>query len=85
MPVYEYLCLSCGKKLEEMQSIYDEKLTTCACGGKLKRLISGANSEVEYLSGKEFYEKEIKPDAKRIAERIKNGDENAAADIFGED
>ncbi|RUM88087.1 MAG: zinc ribbon domain-containing protein [Thermodesulfatator sp.] len=41
MPIYEYECESCGKKLEVWQKITDEPLTTCeACGGRLHKLIS---------------------------------------------
>jgi hypothetical protein len=48
------------------------------------RLISGTFGNVE-RSGREYFKEVIEPEAKRIAERIKNGDENAAADILGED
>lgn len=43
MPVYEYICESCEKVIEEMQKFSDAPLTDCeACGakGKLRKLIS---------------------------------------------
>ena len=41
MPIYEYECEACGHRLEALQRIADDPLTTCPeCGGKLKRLIS---------------------------------------------
>jgi putative FmdB family regulatory protein len=85
MPIYEYKCKKCGKITEELQPINDDPLTTCPhCSGELKRLISWNSSNVIY-DAREQLEKEIKPEAKRIAERIKAGDEDAAADIFGAD
>lgn len=41
MPIYEYECLDCGKKLEVMQKFDDRPLETCSqCGGRLHKLIS---------------------------------------------
>lgn len=41
MPVYEYECAGCGKRLEVLQKFSDPLLTSCeACGGDLKKLIS---------------------------------------------
>ena len=39
MPTYEYLCKSCGERLEVQQSFTDDALTTCpACEGPLRKL-----------------------------------------------
>ena len=41
MPLYEYECRDCGRRIEEIQKVSDPPLTTCAaCGGDLKRLLS---------------------------------------------
>jgi putative FmdB family regulatory protein len=41
MPIYEYLCQTCGKKFEVLQKFSDEPLQTHAdCGGQLEKLIS---------------------------------------------
>jgi putative FmdB family regulatory protein len=41
MPIYEYQCLDCGKKMEQLQKLNDPPLTVCpTCSGKLKKLIS---------------------------------------------
>jgi putative FmdB family regulatory protein len=41
MPIYEYLCQSCGKKFEVLQKFSDEPLHTHPeCGGKVDKLIS---------------------------------------------
>lgn len=85
MPLYEYKCLKCLKEITELQKHTDEPLKICVlCGGDLKKILSLCNPDVDYKNNKEYYEKVIKPDAKRIANKIKGGDENAAADIFGE-
>lgn len=41
MPIYEYLCRSCGKKFEVLQKFSDEPLLTHPeCGGTVDKLIS---------------------------------------------
>jgi putative FmdB family regulatory protein len=41
MPIYEYLCETCGKKFEVLQKFSDEPLQIHEdCGGKLEKLIS---------------------------------------------
>ena len=43
MPTYEYLCRSCGERLEVVQSFSDNSLTVCdACGGELRKVFSAA-------------------------------------------
>lgn len=39
MPTYEYVCVSCKRRVEAVQSFSDAPLTTCEeCGGTLKRV-----------------------------------------------
>jgi len=41
MPLHEYLCTSCGRTFEAIQSFGEAPLATCnRCSGVLKRLIS---------------------------------------------
>lgn len=41
MPLYEYLCHSCGKKFEVLQKFSDEPLKTHPeCGGDVEKVIS---------------------------------------------
>lgn len=41
MPLYEYLCESCGRTVEALESFSGKRLSICdRCGGRLKRLIS---------------------------------------------
>ena len=41
MPLYEYQCLTCGKRTEVLQRFEDAPLAACpACGGEVKKLIS---------------------------------------------
>ena len=43
MPIYEYECEKCGKKIEVIQKISDKPLKKHAdCGGKLDMLISAS-------------------------------------------
>lgn len=44
MPTYEYLCRSCGERLEVVQSFSDDPLSVCeACGGELRKVFSAAD------------------------------------------
>lgn len=40
MPIYEYQCAKCGQVSEVFQRMSDDPLTTCSCGGELKKLMS---------------------------------------------
>ena len=41
MPLYEYECKKCGRRVEKIQKFSDPPLTTCeSCGGELDQLIS---------------------------------------------
>ncbi|RMD57934.1 MAG: zinc ribbon domain-containing protein [Nitrospirae bacterium] len=44
MPIYEYECRSCKKRIEVFQKINDAPLTKCEfCGGELKKCISNTS------------------------------------------
>ncbi len=54
MPTYDYLCESCQKRFEKLQSIQDDPIRVCPdCGGKVKRLISGGSGLI--FKGSGFY------------------------------
>jgi len=39
MPTYEYLCRSCGERIERVQAFTDDPLTVCpSCGGELRKV-----------------------------------------------
>ena len=41
MPLYEYQCKKCGRKMEKIRKFSDPPLTVCEkCGGELEQLIS---------------------------------------------
>ena len=42
MPIYEYLCHSCGEEFEALQKFSEAPLTTCKCGaeGRVERKLS---------------------------------------------
>lgn len=71
MPIYEYVCQSCGEPLEKLQKLADAPLTDCpACGeAALKRKVSAAGFR---LSGGGWYETDFKSDGKR---NLANGSE----------
>jgi putative FmdB family regulatory protein len=67
MPTYEYVCDSCGHRLEKFQSITASPLRKCpACGeNKLKRLI-GAGAGVIF-KGSGFYETDYRSEGYKKA------------------
>lgn len=41
LPIYEYECRSCSKRIEVLQKMSDPPLTSCdACNGSLHRIVS---------------------------------------------
>jgi putative FmdB family regulatory protein len=41
MPLYEYLCTSCGHRFERIQKFSDPPVTECpSCGGRVEKQIS---------------------------------------------
>ena len=64
MPIYEYVCRSCGHELEQLQRLSDDPLTDCpeCAESQLKRKISAAGFR---LSGGGWYETDFKSDGKR--------------------
>jgi putative FmdB family regulatory protein len=68
MPIYEYLCDSCGARIEALQKLSDKPLEDCsACGSpSLRKLVSAASFR---LKGGGWYETDFKTgDKKKIAE-----------------
>lgn len=53
MPLYEYKCKKCGRKVEKIRKFSDPPLTVCeSCGGKLEQLLS---SPAIRFKGSGFY------------------------------
>lgn len=59
MPIYEYMCESCGERLEMLQQISEQPLRECPICHKttLKKLVSAAGFR---LAGKGWYETDFK-------------------------
>ena len=59
MPIYEYMCESCGGRLEVLQQISDQPLRECPVCHKttLKKLVSAAGFR---LAGQGWYETDFK-------------------------
>ena len=85
MPIYEYKCRTCEHKFEVMQAISDPHPACPECENEdVQRLISLSSGKVD-MDATEALHSQILPEANDIANRIKNGDQQAAADVFGED
>jgi putative FmdB family regulatory protein len=84
MPIYEYECRVCGTRFEVMQAVSDPHPICPGCASEdVRRLISLSSGQVE-MDAREQFHSRILPEAKDIAARIRDGDEKAAVDIFGE-
>lgn len=52
MPAYEYQCQKCGDHFERRQKMSDPEIAACpACGGAVKRLISGGAGVIAKAAG----------------------------------
>lgn len=79
MPIYEYLCTSCGHQLESLQRLSDAPLVDCPECGKptLQKQISAAGFR---LSGGGWYETDFKSGNKRnVAEKDNKASAPAAS------
>ncbi|MFQ5470403.1 MAG: FmdB family zinc ribbon protein [Gammaproteobacteria bacterium] len=77
MPIYEYMCISCGHDLEVLQKMSDPKLTDCPACGKpdLQKQISAAGFR---LKGSGWYETDFKGGGKKEKSE-KSGDKKTKA------
>ena len=87
MPIYEYLCETCGKKFEVLQKFSDEPLLIHPeCGGKVEKLISTSALQFkgsgwyvnDYAKGGTSKPGETKADAKSDGAKSDNGSESKA-------
>lgn len=84
MPSYLHGCYECEHKWEDFYSINAEPPTICPeCGGKARRLISGAPSFKVKLEGNEL-KQHIKDERKKIRNQVKS-DEKLRANLMGEE
>ncbi len=84
MPIYEYECKECLHRFEEWAKMEDPFPVCPECKGEVERIISLTGVGKVEMNSRELLEKVIKPDAKKIAAKIRSGDQEAAADLFGE-
>lgn len=78
MPIYEYVCQSCGAALDALQKISDPPLTDCeACGNPtLKKKISAPSFR---LKGQGWYETDFKTDKDKRRNLADTGDKPASS------
>ena len=75
MPVYEYQCTKCGRRVELMQKITDESRQTCpSCKGQLRRLMSLTSFQ---LKGNGWYATDYKDKKEKKKKKADKGEEKA--------
>jgi putative FmdB family regulatory protein len=82
MPLYEYLCVSCGHRFERIQKFSDAPLTECpSCGGKVEKQISSPAIQFKgsgwYIND---YAKAGKSESKSSGSTAEGGADAAKAD-----
>lgn len=83
MPIYEYVCESCGAEIERLQRMADDPLKDCPDCEKpsLKRKISAAGFR---LAGSGWYETDFKKDGKRNLAGAENKADSGKSDSGGD-
>ncbi|ABK51936.1 putative regulatory protein, FmdB family [Acidothermus cellulolyticus 11B] len=72
MPTYQYVCTSCGERLEVVQKFTDEPLTECpTCQGRLRKVFSSVGV---VFKGSGFY----RTDSRAAANGAKSESREAA-------
>ena len=73
MPIYEYKCTKCGRRVEMMQKITDESLQTCpSYKGQLRRLMSLTSFQ---LKGSGWYATDYKDKKEKKKAKADQGEE----------
>ena len=82
MPIYEYECSKCGKRIEVLQKMSDKPLKKHAgCGGSLTKLISAAGFQFKgtgwYVT--DYARKETKTETKETKDTSSNGNKEGSS------
>ena len=76
MPTYEYLCRSCGERLEAVQAFTDDPLVTCpACGGELRKVFGSVGI---VFKGSGFYKTDSRSSTSASKTAANDGQSTAA-------
>ena len=77
MPTYEYLCKSCGKRLEVQQKFTDEALTECLyCEGPLRKVFGNVGIS---FKGSGFYKTDSRGSAAKSSSTASAASESNGA------
>jgi putative FmdB family regulatory protein len=82
MPLYEYACQACGRRLERIQKFSDPPLETCPhCGGRLDKLLSSPAIQFKgsgwYVT--DYARKSDKPSSESDTAKTKDSAKGAAS------
>ncbi|MCX6566822.1 MAG: zinc ribbon domain-containing protein [Candidatus Aminicenantes bacterium] len=78
MPIYEYACEKCGKRIERIQKVSDPSCKKCPhCGGPLRKLVS--SSAIQF-KGSGFYITDYAKKGRPSAEAKKNSTPKSTAE-----
>jgi putative FmdB family regulatory protein len=77
MPIYEYVCTSCGKETEAIQRFSDAPLTRCTCA-KEGELVRKLSLTAFHLKGSGWYNQGYAKAAEAKGGEAKSGSEGGA-------
>jgi putative FmdB family regulatory protein len=73
MPIYEYVCAKCARKIEIIQGLNDPPPKACPhCGGKLKK---AASAPAFHLKGSGWYKTDYASPAEKALEKSDKADD----------
>lgn len=86
MPLFTYKCLDCEFLMEKFQhdggEVLEIECENCK-STNCEKLMPFAHNRV-WLDSKELYNQKIAPDAKRIMDNMKKGNDSDFFDIYGD-
>jgi putative FmdB family regulatory protein len=78
MPTYEYVCTSCGDRLEVVQRFSDDPLTVCpTCEGKLRKLFSAVGV---VFKGSGFYKTDSRSGKPKTSTAVGSKSDSSGSD-----
>ena len=84
MPRYSFECNACNLNFEKFVKYENIDQVKCpSCQEMPARSFSFCGSKIERT--KQEIEEKVKAEAKEIVKKIKNGDQNAISEIYGEE
>jgi len=84
MPLFNFKCLKCELVVEKFQRGKTTPELTCECGHEEFEKLPASWKNMTQLNSRDLYDQKIAPDARRILNDVKGGNDNTFLDVYGE-